>query len=88
MGALTNKVSAFKFRPWELKVLKLSDVSNIERVQLRIEYKDFDVLRVLPASKNNWLMNYTRDFYTKNYSELNYNNNITFYYLIFNHNNI
>jgi NADH dehydrogenase (ubiquinone) Fe-S protein 1 len=48
VGALTAKIQAFKARPWELKILESIDLTDSLGSHIYINYKDNDIVRVLP----------------------------------------
>jgi len=48
VGALTSKVQAFKARPWELKVFESIDLTDGVGSNIYINYKDNDIVRILP----------------------------------------
>lgn len=48
VGALTSKTQAFKARPWELKVLESIDLTDGVGSNIYLNYKDNDIVRVLP----------------------------------------
>lgn len=48
VGALTAKIQAFKARPWELKIFESIDLTDGLGSNIYINYKDNDIVRVLP----------------------------------------
>jgi len=50
VGALTSKTQAFKTRPWELKVFESIDLTDGLGSNIYINYKDNEIVRVLPRS--------------------------------------
>jgi len=48
VGALTAKIQAFKARPWELKIFEAIDLTDGLGSNIYINYKDNDVVRILP----------------------------------------
>ena len=48
VGALTAKIQAFKARPWELKIFEAIDLTDSLGSNIYINYKDNDVVRILP----------------------------------------
>lgn len=52
VGALTSKPYAFKSRPWELKVSDSIDVTDSIGSNIYINYKENNVLRILPKSNS------------------------------------
>lgn len=50
VGALTAKIQAFKARPWELKIFEAIDLTDSLGSNIYINYKDNDIVRILPRS--------------------------------------
>ena len=55
VGALTSKPYAFKARPWELKINESIDLTDSTGSNIYVNFKETEVLRVLP--KNNFEIN-------------------------------
>lgn len=67
VGALTSKPYQFAGRPWELKSLKSIDVFDSYNSNIRVDFKDGEVLRILPSLNENineeWISDKIRFFY-------------------------
>jgi len=55
VGALTSKPYAFQTRPWELKALETIDLTDSFGSNIYVNFKELDILRVLP--KKNKVIN-------------------------------
>ncbi len=64
VGALTNKPSAFKFRPWELNKTDGIDVLDAVGSNISIQSRDNEVMRILPRMNDDvnecWISDKTR----------------------------
>jgi len=67
VGALTSKPYSFIARPWELLSINTIDLNDNMHVNIRVDVRDFKVLRILPVyNKNlneNWITDLTRFCY-------------------------
>lgn len=67
VGALTSKPYAFIARPWELKTVDSIDISDAIGSNIRIDYKETEIVRVLPRLNEEineeWISNKTRFMY-------------------------
>jgi NADH-quinone oxidoreductase chain G len=67
VGALTSKPYAFIARPWELKTVDSIDISDAIGSNIRIDYKETEIVRVLPRLNEElneeWISNKTRFLY-------------------------
>lgn len=66
VGALTSKPYAFSARPWELKKLTSYALFDEQPQLIRLDIKEGEILRVLPAKNNffnTWITNRTRFSY-------------------------
>lgn len=61
-GALTSKPYAFNARSWELKSVNSVDVFDTFGTQIRYDYRDREILRVIPRN-DFWITDRTRFFY-------------------------
>jgi NADH dehydrogenase (ubiquinone) Fe-S protein 1 len=52
VGALTSKPYAFKARPWELRLTESIDVTDSLGSNIYVNFKETEILRVLPKSNN------------------------------------
>lgn len=52
VGALTSKPYAFKARPWELKSIESIDLTDSLGSNLYINYKETEIMRILPKVNN------------------------------------
>jgi len=52
VGALTSKVYAFKTRPWELRTVESIDLSDSTGSNTYINFKEVEILRVIPKINN------------------------------------
>ena len=52
VGALTSKVYAFKTRPWELRTVESIDLSDSTGSNIYINFKEVEILRVIPKINN------------------------------------
>lgn len=48
LGALTSKEYAFKGRPWELQNSMFFDIFDVNGTQLRADFREANILRILP----------------------------------------
>jgi NADH-quinone oxidoreductase chain G len=59
VGALTNKQSSFLSRPWEIKSVKSIDLFDSFGSNIRIDSRNFEILRILPYKNElineNWI---------------------------------
>ena len=66
-GALTSKPYAFNSRPWELRSVQSIDTLDGMGSNIRIDFKETEVLRILPRRNpdinENWISDKTRFFY-------------------------
>jgi len=64
IGALTSKPYAFTIRPWELQNIETVDVFDSLCSNIRVEYKNSDIIRVLPINNEfineEWISDKTR----------------------------
>ena len=64
VGALTSKPYAFTARPWEIKSIETVDVLDGVGSNIRINFKETEILRVLPALNDSlneeWISDKTR----------------------------
>lgn len=64
VGALTSKPYAFTTRPWELKSVDTIDIMDGIGSNIRIDYKDSEIFRVLPRVNDEinekWISNNSR----------------------------
>ena len=64
VGALTSKPYAFTARPWEIKSAETIDISDSVGSNIKINFKETEILRVLPAVNDNlneeWISDKTR----------------------------
>ena len=61
MGALTNKLYAYKARPWELESIETISISDPFFNKIKIDMRERQILRILPiVGINEWLLNNTR----------------------------
>jgi NADH dehydrogenase (ubiquinone) Fe-S protein 1 len=67
VGALTSKPYAFIARPWELKTVDSIDISDAIGSNIRIDYKETEIVRILPRLNEEineeWISNKTRFMY-------------------------
>jgi len=67
VGALTSKPYAFVARPWELKTVDSIDISDAIGSNIRIDYKETEIVRILPRLNEEineeWISNKTRFMY-------------------------
>jgi NADH-quinone oxidoreductase chain G len=52
VGALTSKSYAFKSRPWEIDSVDSIDIFDSVSSKIRIDIKDFEIMRILPNSSH------------------------------------
>lgn len=52
VGALTSKPYAFKARPWELRLTESLDVTDSFGSNIYLNYKESEILRILPKSNS------------------------------------
>lgn len=66
-GALTSKPYAFTARPWELRSVQSIDVLDGLGSNIRIDFKESEILRILPRRNpeinENWISDKIRFFY-------------------------
>jgi NADH-quinone oxidoreductase subunit G len=64
VGALTSKPYAFRARPWELKTVETIDVMDAVGSNIKINFKETEILRVLPnlndSVNEEWISDKTR----------------------------
>merc|ERR1712146_368284 len=64
VGALTSKPYAFVARPWELKTVETIDVSDAVGSNIKVCFKETEILRVLPVLNDSlneeWISDKTR----------------------------
>jgi NADH-quinone oxidoreductase chain G len=64
VGALTSKPYAFSARPWEIKGIETIDVSDSVGSNIKVNFKETEVLRVLPILNDTlneeWISDKTR----------------------------
>jgi len=67
VGALTSKSHAFVARPWELKTVGSIDISDAIGSNIRIDFKETEIVRILPRLNEEineeWISNKTRFMY-------------------------
>jgi len=67
VGALTSKPYAFTSRPWELKTVDSIDISDAVGSNIRIDFKETEIVRILPRLheqiNEEWISNKTRFMY-------------------------
>jgi NADH dehydrogenase (ubiquinone) Fe-S protein 1 len=67
VGALTSKPYAFSARPWEIKSIETIDILDSIGSNIKINFKETEILRVLPLSVDNinedWISDKTRFFF-------------------------
>jgi hypothetical protein len=68
MGALTNKISSFQYRPWELTSVKSQNPYDYYGQSLQLEVRGIQFLRILPLEGDEWIKDNIRFAY------LGYNN--------------
>jgi len=62
MGALTIKSYAFQFRPWELESYTIKNVFTLFPTTIKVQYKNKQLIRILPEFNNEFLSNTLRFF--------------------------
>lgn len=66
-GALTSKPYAFTSRPWELRSVQSVDILDGVGSNIRIDFKESEIVRVLPRNNSdineNWISDKIRFFY-------------------------
>ncbi len=66
-GALTSKAYAFTSRPWELRFVESIDILDGLGSGIRVDFKESEVVRVLPKKNlninENWISDKVRFFY-------------------------
>jgi NADH dehydrogenase/NADH:ubiquinone oxidoreductase subunit G len=77
VGALTSKPYSFKARPWELSSLESIDVLDSMASNIRVDFFNNKVYRILPIYDKNvnedWITNKARFVYdSNNYQRINY----------------
>jgi len=64
VGALTSKPYAFTARPWEIKAIETVDVHDGVGSNIKINFKETEILRILPALNDSlneeWISDKTR----------------------------
>ena len=64
VGALTSQPYAFKYRPWELKISESIDLSDGIGCNVRLDFKEKEIIRVLPVVNDQineeWISDKTR----------------------------
>jgi NADH-quinone oxidoreductase chain G len=64
VGALTSKPYAFTARPWEIKAVETVDIHDSVGSNIKINFKETEILRVLPALNDSlneeWISDKTR----------------------------
>jgi len=64
VGALTSKPYAFVARPWEIKSVETIDINDSVGSNIKINFKESEILRVLPTLNDNlneeWISDKTR----------------------------
>ena len=64
VGALTSKPYAFTARPWEIKTVETIDVTDSVGANIKINFKETEILRVLPSLNDSlneeWISDKTR----------------------------
>ena len=64
VGALTSKPYSFIARSWELNSLNTIDLNDSMHVNIRVDIRDFKILRILPRNNKNlnenWISDITR----------------------------
>jgi NADH-quinone oxidoreductase chain G len=64
VGALTSKPYAFTARPWEIKAVETIDVHDSVGSNIKINFKETEILRILPALNDSlneeWISDKTR----------------------------
>jgi len=67
VGALTSKPYAFTARPWEIKATETIDVIDSVGSNIKINFKETEILRILPVLNDSlneeWLSDKTRFFF-------------------------
>jgi len=67
VGALTSKPYAFVARPWEIKSVETIDVTDSIGSNIKINFKETEILRVLPSVNDSlneeWISDKTRFFF-------------------------
>ena len=64
VGALTSQSYAFKYRPWELKTSESIDTSDAIGSNIRVDFKEKEIIRILPVINDEineeWISDKTR----------------------------
>jgi NADH dehydrogenase (ubiquinone) Fe-S protein 1 len=64
VGALTSKPYAFSARPWEIKGIETIDVSDSVGSNIKVNFKETEILRILPVLNDTlneeWISDKTR----------------------------
>jgi NADH dehydrogenase (ubiquinone) Fe-S protein 1 len=64
VGALTSKPYAFAARPWEIKSFETIDISDSVGSNIKVNFKEMEVLRILPVLNDSlneeWISDKTR----------------------------
>ena len=67
VGVLTSKPYSFVARPWELISFNTIDLNDSMHVNIRVDVRDFNILRILPRNNANlneiWITDITRFCY-------------------------
>jgi len=67
VGALTSKPYAFTARPWEIKAIETIDVIDSVGSNIKINFKETEILRILPVLNDSlneeWISDKTRFFF-------------------------
>jgi len=67
VGALTSKPYSFVARPWEIKAVETIDVMDSVGSNIKVNFKETEILRVLPALNDSlneeWISDKTRFFF-------------------------
>ena len=65
-GALTSKPYAFTARPWELRSVQSIDISDGVGSNIRVDFKETEILRILPRRNleinESWISDKARFF--------------------------
>ena len=82
VGALTSKINQFSFRPWEIQSIISFNYLDCFSSPIRIELKNFKIIRILPELDNIFYLNFFNDVVrikTKfHYFNINYLENTSF----------
>lgn len=75
IGALTSKKFSFKVRSWELKNLRSLDIFDLLGLDIKVEYRYNQILRIVTIKENNrsYISDLTRFFFDSlNFQRLDY----------------